>query len=100
MVGSVCGMAQSLMGSFDVMRRLELADLMLLATVTLWALNFTVTKYVISHGFEPIAYGVLRFGAAAAPFGALTFYREPSFAIRRRDLVVLVSAALIGIFIN
>jgi drug/metabolite transporter (DMT)-like permease len=82
------------------MRRPELADVMLLATVTLWALNFTVTKYVISHGFEPIAYGVLRFGAAAALFGALTYYRERSFAIRRRDLVVLVSAALIGIFIN
>ena len=48
------------------MRRPELADLMLLATVTLWALNFTVTKYVISHGFQPIAYGVapLRLGGA------------------------------------
>ena len=52
------------MGSFEAMRRPELADLMLLATVTLWALNFTVTKYVISHGFAPIAYGVLRFGVA------------------------------------
>jgi len=38
------------------MRGPDVADLMLLSTVTLWALNFTVTKYVISHGFEPIAY--------------------------------------------
>jgi drug/metabolite transporter (DMT)-like permease len=82
------------------MRRPELADLMLLATVTLWALNFTVTKYVISHGFEPIAYGVLRFGAAALLFGAFTYYRERSFALRRRDLLVLLAAALIGIFLN
>jgi drug/metabolite transporter (DMT)-like permease len=82
------------------MRRPELADLMLLATVTLWALNFTVTKYVISHGFQPIAYGVLRFGSAAVLFSAFTWWRERSFRLRRRDLVVLMGAALIGIFLN
>jgi drug/metabolite transporter (DMT)-like permease len=82
------------------MRRPEVADLMLLATVTLWALNFTVTKYVISHGFHPIAYGCLRFGAAGLFFGALTWFRERSFAIGRRDLVMLAAAALIGIFLN
>lgn len=82
------------------MRRPELADLMLLATVTLWALNFTVTKYVISHGFQPVAYGALRFSGAALLFGGLTYARERSFAIRRRDLWILVSAALVGIFLN
>src|SRR5215210_7997462 len=93
-------MAESLMGRFGRMRRPELADVMLLATVSLWALNFTVTKYVISHGFAPIAYGVLRFGAAALLFGAFTYYRERSFSLRRGDLVVLAAAALIGIFLN
>jgi len=88
------------MGSFGVMRRAERADLMLLATVTLWALNFTVTKYVISHGFEPVAYGVLRFGSAALLFGAFTWWRERSFALRRSDLLVLTGAALVGIFLN
>jgi drug/metabolite transporter (DMT)-like permease len=82
------------------MRRPELADLMLLATVTLWALNFTVTKYVISHGFQPIAYGCLRFGAAGLFFAALTWFRERSFAIGRHDLAMLAAAALIGIFLN
>lgn len=73
---------------------------MLVATVTLWALNFTVTKYVISHGFQPIAYGCLRFAGAGFIFGAITWARERSFAIGRRDLMLLGSAALIGIFIN
>ena len=73
---------------------------MLVATVTLWALNFTVTKYVISHGFQPIAYGCLRFAGAGLIFGAITWARERSFAIRRRDLMLLASAALVGIFIN
>jgi drug/metabolite transporter (DMT)-like permease len=82
------------------MRRPESTDLMLLATVTLWALNFTVTKYVIKHGFQPVAYGCLRFGAAAVLFGGLTCVRERSLAMRRRDLVVLGAAAVIGIFLN
>jgi drug/metabolite transporter (DMT)-like permease len=82
------------------MRRPELADLMLVATVTLWALNFTVTKYVISHGFQPIAYSCLRFSGAALVFLGITFFRERSFAIGRRDLVFLAIAALIGIFLN
>src|SRR3954465_5258024 len=100
MVGSVCDMRRSLMGSFGVMRRPELADVMLLATVSLWALNFTVTKYVISLGFEPIAYGVLRFGSAALVFAAFAGWRERTFAMRRRDLAVLAGAALVGIFLN
>ncbi len=82
------------------MRRPELADLMLLATVTLWALNFTVTKYMISHGLQPVAYGCLRFGAAALIFAGLTWARERSFAIRPRDLRILVVAAVVGIFLN
>jgi drug/metabolite transporter (DMT)-like permease len=82
------------------MRRPEVADLMLLATVTLWALNFTVTKYVISHGFEPVAYGALRFSGAAVLFGGVTYARERSFSLSRRDLVILAGAALIGIFLN
>jgi len=93
-------MSKSLLGSVERMRRPELADLMLVATVTLWALNFTVTKYVISHGFQPIAYGCLRFAGAGLIFGAITWARERSFAIGRRDLMLLGSAALIGIFIN
>jgi len=73
---------------------------MLFSTVTLWALNFTVTKYVISHGFQPIAYGCLRFGAAALVFCALAYARERSLSIQRRDLVTLAVAALVGIFLN
>jgi drug/metabolite transporter (DMT)-like permease len=81
-------------------RRPSAADLMLLATVSLWALNFTVTKYILSHGFQPLAYGPLRFGAAAAVFAGLAYSRERSLAVRRRDLVALAVAALVGIFLN
>jgi drug/metabolite transporter (DMT)-like permease len=88
------------MGSFEAMRRPELADLMLLATVTLWGLNFTVTKYVLSRGFQPLAYGCLRFAAAAAILGGIAYGRDRTLALRRRDLGFLAIAALIGICLN
>jgi drug/metabolite transporter (DMT)-like permease len=88
------------MGSVEAMRRPEPADLLLLATVALWALNFTVTKYVLSHGFAPIAYGCVRFSGAALVFGAVTWLRERSLRLERRDLGILVLAALIGITLN
>jgi drug/metabolite transporter (DMT)-like permease len=93
-------MRESLVGSFTAMRRPELADLMLLATVTLWGLNFTVTKYVISHGFQPLAYGCLRFSAASAILGAIAYGRERTLAASRRDTILLGAAALIGICLN
>jgi drug/metabolite transporter (DMT)-like permease len=80
--------------------RPEPADLMLLATVTLWGLNFTVTKYVLSHGFQPLAYACLRFSAAAAILGTIAYGREHALALRRRDAFFLGIAALIGITLN
>ena len=73
---------------------------MLLATVTLWALNFTVTKYVISHGSAPIAYSCFRFGGAGLIFLASPGSASARLRSARRDLALLVSAALIGIFLN
>ena len=50
------------------MRRGSVADLMLLVTVTLWALNFSVSKYILDHGFTPLTYSATRYGAAALIF--------------------------------
>ena len=88
------------MGSVERVRRPEIADLMLLATVMIWSLNFTVTKYVLSHGFKPLAYGGLRFSAAALLFIGITWARERSFRLRRRDLLFILGAAAVGIFLN
>jgi len=81
-------------------RRLEAADLMLLVTVMIWSLNFTVTKYVLSHGFKPLAYGSVRFSAAAVLFIGITWARERSFRLRRRDIPFVFGAAVVGIFLN
>src|SRR4029079_13585255 len=48
------------------------ADLMLLATVGLWALNFTVSKYILDHGFHPLANSSIRYACAALIFAGIT----------------------------
>jgi len=81
-------------------RRPEIADLMLFATVVIWSLNFTVTKYVLNHGFKPLAYSGVRFTAAAVLFVGVIWVREHSFRLRRRDIPFIVGAAVVGIFLN
>jgi drug/metabolite transporter (DMT)-like permease len=73
---------------------------MLVTTVILWALNFTVTKYVLDHGFKPLAYSTVRYGAATAIFTWFTYGRERSFHVRRRDLALIALAAALGIWLN
>jgi len=75
---------------------LNLVDVMLLGTVLLWALNATVTRYVLTHGFHPLAYATIRYACATALFWGFTYARERSFRIARRDLrLVLLAAAFI-----
>jgi len=69
-------------------------ELMLLTTVVLWSLNLTVTRYILTHGFQPLAYATVRYGAAAATFVAIAVVAERSLRIRRRDLALVGLAAL------
>jgi drug/metabolite transporter (DMT)-like permease len=63
---------------------------MLLATVSLWALNFTVSKYILDHGFHPLAYSSVRYACAALIFAGITLAWEGSLRISRRDLPIIV----------
>ena len=72
---------------------------MLFGTVLLWALNSTVTRYVLTHGFHPLAYATIRYGCATLLFWGFTYARERSFRIALRDLrLVLLAASFI--FVN
>jgi drug/metabolite transporter (DMT)-like permease len=82
-------------------RRLARVDVMLLATVVIWAFNFTVTRYALTHGWHPLAFSALRYSAGAVLFAAITSQLERSFRVGgRRDLVLLVVAAAFGIVLN
>jgi drug/metabolite transporter (DMT)-like permease len=76
------------------MRRPLGIELMLLTTVVLWALNLTVTRYILTHGFEPLAYATVRYGAATLIFIGIALVAERTMRIRRRDLGLVVLAAL------
>jgi drug/metabolite transporter (DMT)-like permease len=66
------------------------ADLMLLGTVTLWAFNFTVSKYILDKGFQPLAYASVRYGCAALIFIAITLAWEGSLRVGRAELPLML----------
>jgi drug/metabolite transporter (DMT)-like permease len=69
---------------------------MLLGTVSLWALNFTVSKYILDEGFRPLAYSAVRYACAALVFVAITLAWEGSLRIGRAQVpLVLVCTVLL-----
>jgi drug/metabolite transporter (DMT)-like permease len=72
---------------------------MLLGTVILWALNIIVTRYLVTHGWKPLAYATTRYFAATALFWAFTWSREHSFRVSMRDSRLIAIAAA-TIFLN
>ena len=81
------------------MRRPSTIEAMLLVTVVLWALNLTVTRYILTHGFEPLAYATYRYGFAAAIFVGIVLVGERTLRLARRDLPLAAVVALF-IFLN
>ena len=61
-------------------------ELMLFGTIVLWALNLSMSRYILTHGLQPLAYVSVRYGIASAAFirgidGLLVAERLPiSFA--------------------
>src|SRR5258706_12147158 len=58
---------------------------MLLGAVLLWALNVTMSKYMLEHGWHPLAYGTIRYFAAISLFWIFTYWRERFFLPARKD---------------
>ena len=72
---------------------------MLLGTVSLWALNFTVSKYILDEGFQPLAYASVRYACAALIFVAITLAWEGSLRIGRAQLP-LMAVCTVLLFAN
>lgn len=81
------------------MRRPTTVEVMLLSAIGLWALNLTITRYILTHGFEPLAYATARYGLAAAVFVGITVAAERSLRIARADLGLVLAAAA-AVWIN
>jgi drug/metabolite transporter (DMT)-like permease len=67
---------------------------MMLTTIVLWALNITLTRYILTHGFQPLAYATFRYGLAALIFIVMVLVARRSLWIARRDLRLVLFAAL------
>lgn len=72
---------------------------MLLATVLLWALNLSVTKFILDEGVAPLAYATVRYGLAAAIFVALALATEGTLRVARGQLP-LVALAVVTLWVN
>ncbi len=81
------------------MRRPTTVEVMLLSAIGLWALNLTVSRYILTHGFQPLAYSTVRYGLASLVFIGLVLVVERSLRIGRRDLLTVVAAAG-ALFVN
>ena len=75
------------------MPRIRPVDLMLSGVVVLWALNVTLSKLILEHGFEPLVYSALRYGAASAIFVGIS--RSVRLSRRQAWLVAVGAAALL-----
>src|SRR3954467_9163932 len=75
------------------------ADFMLLGTVTLWAFNFTVSKYILDQGLRPLAYSSIRYACASLTFIAITLIWERSLRIGRAHLG-LIALCTVLLFAN
>ena len=82
------------------MRRPATVDLILAATVLIWAFNVTVTRYVLTHGFQPLAYGALRYAAAALLAVSVALFLERSLSVGGRRSLLLIALAAGFLLIN
>ena len=72
---------------------------MLLGAIGLWSLNLTVTRYILTHGFQPLAYSIVRYGLASLVFAAIGLAVERSLRLTPRDTLRALAAALV-LFVN
>jgi drug/metabolite transporter (DMT)-like permease len=81
-------------------RRLSTVDAMLLATVLIWALNVTATKYILEHGFRPLAYAAVRYGLGALVTAAIALALDRSLAVGGRRALLLIGIAVVAVWAN
>ena len=82
------------------MRRGGSVDLILGATILIWAFNVTVTRYVLTHGFRPLAYGGVRYAVATLLAVGAVFALERSLRVGGRRTLLYVALAAGFLLIN
>ncbi len=86
-------------GYHPAMRTRPSAELALIVTVLIWSGNFSAVKVGVTT-IAPLAFSVARFALGASITVAVVVWREGWPRFQRRDLPLLVAAAVIGITVN
>lgn len=79
--------------------RLGLTDLLMLSTVVIWALNFSVLKLSLPHFPSPHAFNFLRLAVSTVILFVILRLREKSAAVSRTDLWRLALVGVMGNFL-
>lgn len=79
--------------------RVDVALLLALTAVALWALNVPVMKDALSS-WSPMGFSFVRFGSGALIYAAWVLATERTLRIQRRHIPIFVIGGLIGIAIN
>jgi drug/metabolite transporter (DMT)-like permease len=82
------------------MRRYLTADVLMLACVVVWGLNFTIAKFALVHFFLPLAYSAARFGIATITFAGLAYGRERTLRVDPPALRTMVAIGASVILVN
>jgi len=77
----------------------DLALVLTLTTVALWALNIPIVKIAVV-GWNPMAFSFVRFGLGAAIYAVFVLVREGSLRVQRRDIPLFLVGGAIGIALN
>lgn len=82
------------------MRRPSTTELMLVTPPLMWSLHIVGSRYVLTHGLQPIEYIVLRFGVGALLFSCFVLAVEKSLRIEGRSNRIQVLLASVTIAVN
>ena len=73
---------------------------MLVATIVIWAFNITVTRYVLTHGFQPLAYGAIRYGRRRCSPSRSRSRSSGSLRVVAGGASALIGAAAVFLLVN
>lgn len=77
----------------------DLAFVLTLTAVVLWALNIPIVKMAVI-GWNPMAFSFVRFAAGALIYAVFVLLREGSLRVQRRDIPLFLIGGSIGIALN
>jgi drug/metabolite transporter (DMT)-like permease len=72
----------------------------MLGITVLWGCGYPLTRYALTHGFEPLSFAAARFALAGLVFAGIAVRLDGTVKVGREDLPLLLLCVFVGIFLN